>query len=496
MKLDLILDKIGKHQWWIEESPATHQIAEWAWRGFMESSKYFDIPYLSMGIFVYRNDYISEVTPRDEKIKQFYFTLENYKRDKKYIQSRVADWKKIVEVMVSDGWKLLSDADALSRKELSVEYKKFLERYVDQARYTAFIECVDPFTEDILPKILEKELPEKYTKESGNIAAIMSAPEVLSFMEEERVMLLEACLEIKSGKDTIKNKSAELEKKYIWMATHYGSAVPKTAKKFKQEILKIGKSTVEIKKELNSLRNKIVNLKKEKHKIVNKYKLKKEIVKMFDLVGEIGAWIDGRKEYALQGTFIIYHLLEKLERMLKAPKELIAYATYEEIPKWILSDKNKVGSKTLKNRRDFSVYLVERTSKGKSKANFIIGKDAKKIYDEIFKIKNVKEIRGTVASPVKNLVRGKVSIVLNTSTDKFVDGNILVTTMTRPDFLPLMRRAKAIITDEGGLTCHAAIISREMGKPCIIGTKVATRILKNGDFVEMDTKTGIIKILK
>jgi len=60
----------------------------------------------------------------------------------------------------------------------------------------------------------------------------------------------------------------------------------------------------------------------------------------------------------------------------------------------------------------------------------------------------------------------------------------------------LMRRAKAVVTDEGGLTCHAAIVSRELGIPCIISTKNATKILKNGDQIEMDLSTGLIQIRK
>ena len=68
--------------------------------------------------------------------------------------------------------------------------------------------------------------------------------------------------------------------------------------------------------------------------------------------------------------------------------------------------------------------------------------------------------------------------------------------MTTPDLMPTIKQAKAIITDEGGLTCHAAIISRELGIPCIIGTKIATKVLKNGDLVEVDAEKGILKILK
>lgn len=68
--------------------------------------------------------------------------------------------------------------------------------------------------------------------------------------------------------------------------------------------------------------------------------------------------------------------------------------------------------------------------------------------------------------------------------------------MTRPELMPAVKKAKAIITDEGGLTCHAAIVSRELGVPCIIGTKIATKILKDGNLVEVDANKGIIRKIK
>ena len=69
---------------------------------------------------------------------------------------------------------------------------------------------------------------------------------------------------------------------------------------------------------------------------------------------------------------------------------------------------------------------------------------------------------------------------MSMSLDVVKDGDVLVTTMTMPDMVPAMSRAAAIVTDEGGMTCHAAIISRELGTPCIVGTSNATSILKNG----------------
>ncbi len=68
--------------------------------------------------------------------------------------------------------------------------------------------------------------------------------------------------------------------------------------------------------------------------------------------------------------------------------------------------------------------------------------------------------------------------------------------MTFPHFIAAMERCAAFVTDEGGILCHAAIVSREMRKPCVIGTKIATKVLKDGDLVEVDATKGIVRKLQ
>lgn len=80
--------------------------------------------------------------------------------------------------------------------------------------------------------------------------------------------------------------------------------------------------------------------------------------------------------------------------------------------------------------------------------------------------------------------------------DKVEPGDFLVSTMTTPDFILPMKRAAGFITDEGGVTCHAAIIGREMNKPSIIGTRIATKVLKDGQKIEVDVENGIVRVIK
>jgi phosphohistidine swiveling domain-containing protein len=119
----------------------------------------------------------------------------------------------------------------------------------------------------------------------------------------------------------------------------------------------------------------------------------------------------------------------------------------------------------------------------------------KKIEEDIISKNSILEVKGQTA--FKGKIKGIVRIVIKSEDfSKFTDGEILVTHMTRPEFVPLMKKASAIITDEGGITCHAAIVARELSKPCIIGTKNATQILKDGDLVEVDADNGVVRIIK
>ena len=103
-----------------------------------------------------------------------------------------------------------------------------------------------------------------------------------------------------------------------------------------------------------------------------------------------------------------------------------------------------------------------------------------------------KEVSGKMASPGK--VRGICRVIPHPNRIlEFNDGDIIITGMTRPNFVPLMKRAGAIVTDAGGILCHAAIVSRELKKPCIIGTQIATKIFKDGDIVEVDADKGIVR---
>lgn len=114
----------------------------------------------------------------------------------------------------------------------------------------------------------------------------------------------------------------------------------------------------------------------------------------------------------------------------------------------------------------------------KEAEEFILSKD-KVDYSDITELKGIVVQEGTV--------KGEVVVVKNPSKQgEIPEGSILVTGMTRPQFNPLISKCKAVITDEGGKLCHAAILARESKVPTVVGTKIATKVLKTGDLIEID----------
>jgi phosphoenolpyruvate synthase/pyruvate phosphate dikinase len=115
---------------------------------------------------------------------------------------------------------------------------------------------------------------------------------------------------------------------------------------------------------------------------------------------------------------------------------------------------------------------------------------------QVLNSENNEELRGQIGCP--GLARGRVHIVAfdQVTGTTLSSDEVLVCLMTTPEYLPLMQQAAAIITDQGGILSHAAIIARELKKPCIVGTKKATLVLHDGDLVEVDAEKGIVKTLK
>ncbi len=238
----------------------------------------------------------------------------------------------------------------------------------------------------------------------------------------------------------------------------------------------------------------IQNFRVEEKKLLNYKKIMKELDfskkerEILDIAKELVYIKDVRDDYRRKGVCFIQPYLTEIAKRRGLRLEDISYLMSNEIFKKISKEKIE------KRKKGFLLYY--------EKGKFVCisnKKDVelalKKKFGIIQKEIKEKEIKGLAVS--KGKVKGTVKIVRGISDlAKVEKGDILVSITTHPDFLPAMHLTAAIVTDEGGMTSHAAIVSRELKIPCIVGTKIATKVLKDGDKVEIDTDRGVVKKIK
>lgn len=219
--------------------------------------------------------------------------------------------------------------------------------------------------------------------------------------------------------------------------------------------------------------------------------------KLVNYVQNIMELRDERKEPIAMGLTAMYRIAQSIFNKAEIPERYILYSCYPEISEGS-KHLQKQKSNILKRRYGVAVLIGD---DGSSFFELDPSEENNKVMLDFYKKQEkvqqgVLEINGNVAYPGK--VKGVAKIVTNLAvhSKNFRRGDILVTGMTRPEFVPLMKKASAVITDEGGITSHAAIVSREMKIPCIIGTKIATHTLKDGMNVEVDADNGVIRILE
>lgn len=496
MTLKKLLQIIKKHNWWSEEAPGAYQYIMYPLHCYIEQAKYFHPKYASIGIWMLKDDFFYEETSREEKREIYKYIFKKIKKDKNYLKKQKTAGDKNL-IFLDIGRQFEKNRSKLTNPEVWKSYEKFmLKYYVDWLRWgPATIECADVFSEEYLPVLVEKELKGGEKKSLNDILITLTIFPGLSFIEKERILFLEAILAIKRKSKKFKGLIEKLAKEFFWIRNTFVYAPALKEKDFFKEIKKEAREKTynQLEEELLRLKTKVKRLKRAKADLYKKHRFSSDLKLHFYILEQLGAWIDYRKEHMLQANHYINLYCEEIAKRFKENLWKIKYYLPWEFKDLLLYNK-RVPLNILKNRRKLSVYVVEKEKPNSWRAKYTIfyGNNAKKIYNAILLSFGRDEIKGQVANaPIKTLT-GEVQIILDTYKQKFTPGKILVTSMTRPDFVPIMRQAKAIITDEGGITCHAAIVSRELGIPCIIGTKIATKVLKDGDLVEVDADKGVV----
>ncbi len=224
--------------------------------------------------------------------------------------------------------------------------------------------------------------------------------------------------------------------------------------------------------------------------LLKELELSKKEILIIEIARKLSYLKDLKDDFRRQGIFHAQSLFEEIAKRMGIDLQDISYLTEEEIIDFL--EKGSEISKNLVEQRKqgFAIYFnQQRKIECKSGEEIDI---ALKQLGIVIHEEHHGEIKGTPASSGK--AKGAVVVVKGVSDlNKVKHGDILVAVTTHPDYVPAMQRAAAIVTDEGGITSHAAIVAREFGLPCVVGTKNATKVLKDGDRIEIDADQGLVR---
>ncbi len=505
MKKAEIIKYLKNHELDIQSAVASYLLLSVAFRSYMDANELLGLdysPYFSYFERSYKGKpYFSQIVSKkqieDNSDKVFFDYLKDYRSFDRFMKNHKKSGEKALAV-----WKEYKKTKKKDKNLLRRKMAEFLKK--DEIFWFYALAAEDK------GGVIEREIVSRFAKlrnisqeKSREIIEILSHPKEPAIFNVERKDFFKLCLKfIESRKKDIKRDvdfADKLDKeiktylgKYFWFKTDFYSN-----KRFNKNIViseikkEISENNQEgIKKEIKKIEESFLEIEKKKESLSKKLKLKKEEKMLIDFAEKFSLWMDKRKQWMMEEVFYFFNLAEEISRIWKISYEDLSLYGKEEMIE-LLENEKKLDEKTLKIRRGEFLVVAER---GKRDI-FLSGKDVKDILSVALG-KSEKKIKGTVASVgKKNIVFGRARIVIHTDKDVFKKNEILITSMTRVEFVPLMKKAKAVITDEGGTVCHAAIVSRELGLPAIIGTKNASKRIKNGDMIEMNMKTGEIKII-
>ncbi len=456
-----------------------------------------------ISIFPISHEFGHQVLRKKESLSLGKKLLDDMLYCSKRIDKLLKDWDICKKTLVA----AMDNLDNLKLSKLkSCDLCDIFDDFFDKS-VNSWILCLSTDSFHIFAQKYVEDLAKKQKRapvgKFQELAQELSLSDKKYFFSEEKENLYKIALRhygdlknIKKFKDAppgLKSGLKEHAKNYFWIQNNYKRAKILTAEYFWKEAAGIAgnNSLKSLKSALRKFKNYATDAKIKKSKIVAKLNLTERDKAFFKLAALWSELQDEKKKLALLSNHFLFSFAGEFAKRLKMPLNEFYVLSPKEIREALLENK-KIFRKTIKDRISRGVFISV-----PSGATWISSKNAKKIWQLLFPKNKSMELKGMVASTggIKKC-RGVIQIILDPDKSKFKKGNILATSMTRPEFVPLMKKVKAIIANEGGVTSHAAIVSRELNIPCIIGTKNATDVLKNGDLVEMDMGSGVIKILK
>ncbi|MFT4304935.1 MAG: PEP-utilizing enzyme [Candidatus Woesearchaeota archaeon] len=344
----------------------------------------------------------------------------------------------------------------LNKEQLIEVLKKFSEIDENLWIYSLYPELFDAFDHDLLNERLANNNINLDENEFKDLVNPLS-PTLIRVSNEMHLL----------SKQIGEEKASEMmAEKYHYLHNDWAN-VTKLNKDF----------FLDLKPNLNYEQN-LINRKLE---IEKKYNFDIKLKNSFTFFRTLSDLRELRKEDIQMSNAFLTEYLENVKKYTKLSVHEMKFLLHSELIDLLNGKKLN-----FKDRLNQFVMVYEE--------DILTNKDAEigiKDFNERFK-NQFNEIKGRTAMIGK--AKGYAKILLGRADfNKMNNNDILVAPSTRPEYLPVMKKASAIITDEGGLTSHAAIVSRELKIPCIIGTQIATELINDNDLVEVDADNGIVR---
>ncbi|MEK7463631.1 MAG: PEP-utilizing enzyme [Patescibacteria group bacterium] len=377
------------------------------------------------------------------------------------------------------------DYTKVSKEKILEYWSSYVEKLYRFGAYVVFPLFIEEYMESSLKKEVKKVFP---AEECDKVFQVLTTPIKAGVIQAEEGSLLKLAQQKKSGADI-----SELLKHHLidfsWIKNNKFTGSFYTKEEILERLEKLVNENPEEK--LKEYQNKIKAFQDQ----FNAYKStfqSKETQELIDTLQESIYFRSWRTERYYRNAYFLQDFFRRTSEVLNLQKvDDVFYLTSEEILTGLRSGQLPSNEKIEKRRIGYFSYADTKDIILLSGADADIFRKAVVVNP----IESKTEIKGQVAFPGK--ATGPARIVTSMAQLHLVqEGDILITTSTTPDYVPVLKKVKAIVTEEGGVLSHASVISRELHIPCIIGTKVATKVLKDGDMIEVDANTGIVRILK
>lgn len=373
-----------------------------------------------------------------------------------------------------------SQLKKLIDSELVAKIKNCKLALIDSVGISHIIEAVGMGLEKDFKKQLRQAI--RPDEKFNQYLTVLTTPTQPSFINQEEHELSKMA-QLKENEQ--EDKLAEHANKYFWISNSYAKVRELSGKYFARR--------------LNSARNKqegsSAKLEKEQASIIKKLNLSEEAIFFIDLIDFVTIWQDKRKANILKAIGYMNRVVNEISCRTKISKKLLYYLGVKDVEKInSLTDLTQLKDELTERSQDVFFLQTEAEEYALSGQPYL---DLQRYRDKLegeTKLSE-RELHGSVA--MTGTAVGRVVVCKGSSSlAKVKKGDIIIASMTRPEFMPALKKAAGIVTDEGGITCHAAIVARELNIPTVIGTKRATKVFRDGMQIEVRANHGIVRELK